>query len=45
MTIRCEIVSQDRMVYEGEASFPAALITALVDLRLLPSGMLRLEAV
>lgn len=34
-----------RMVYEGEASFPAALITALVDLRLLPSGMRRLEAV
>jgi len=34
-----------RMVYEGEASFPAALITALVDLRLLPQGMRRLEAV
>jgi len=34
-----------RMVYEDEASLPAALITALVDLRLLPRGMRRLEAV
>jgi len=34
-----------RMVYEDEASLPAALITALVDLRLLPQGMRRLEAV
>jgi uncharacterized membrane protein YedE/YeeE len=34
-----------RMVYEGEASFAAALITALVDLRLLPKGLRRLEAV
>lgn len=34
-----------RMVYEGDASFAAALITALVDFRLLPKGLRRLEAV
>lgn len=34
-----------RMVYEGEASFPAALLSALVDMRLLPKGMRKLEAV
>ncbi|MBI5461857.1 MAG: YeeE/YedE family protein [Gammaproteobacteria bacterium] len=34
-----------RMVYEGEASFLATLITALVDFRLLPKGLRRLEAV
>jgi uncharacterized membrane protein YedE/YeeE len=34
-----------RMVYEGEAGFFAALVTALVDLRLLPSGWRRLDAV
>ncbi|HEY5601578.1 MAG TPA: YeeE/YedE family protein [Gammaproteobacteria bacterium] len=34
-----------KMVYESEASFAGALITALVDLKLLPSGMRRLEAV
>ena len=33
-----------RMVYE-EASFPAALVTSLVDFRLLPSGLRKLEAV
>ena len=33
-----------RMVYE-EASFSAAFVTALVDLRLLPKGLRRLEAV
>lgn len=34
-----------RMVYEGEATFHQAFITALVDLRLLPAGMRKLEAV
>jgi uncharacterized membrane protein YedE/YeeE len=33
-----------RMVYE-EASFPAALLTSLVDFHLLPKGLRRLEAV
>ena len=34
-----------KMVYESEASFTAALITALVDLHLLPKALRRLEAV
>ncbi len=34
-----------KMVYEDEATFAKALVTALVDLRLLPSGMRKLEAV
>ncbi|ROR29790.1 YeeE/YedE family protein [Inmirania thermothiophila] len=34
-----------RMVYEGEATWGAALLTALADLRLLPARMRRLEAV
>ncbi len=34
-----------KMVYEDEATFFKALITGLVDLKLLPSGMRRLEAV
>ncbi|MEJ2686198.1 MAG: YeeE/YedE family protein [Gammaproteobacteria bacterium] len=34
-----------KLVYEGEASFGAALVTALADLRLLPNAMRRLEAV
>jgi uncharacterized membrane protein YedE/YeeE len=34
-----------KMVYESEASFIAALITALVDLHLLPKALRRLEAV
>lgn len=34
-----------RMVYEGEASLLGALVTALVDFRLLPKGLRRLEAV
>ena len=34
-----------KMVYEDEATFGKALVTALVDLRLLPSGMRKLEAV
>ncbi len=34
-----------KLVYEDEASFSKALITGLVDLRLLPKGMRRLEAV
>lgn len=38
-------VSFYRMVYEDEASFGKALITALVDLKLLPAGMRKLEAV
>ena len=33
-----------RMVYD-EASFPAALLSALVDFRLLPKGLRRLEAI
>ena len=34
-----------RMVYEDEASFGKALITSLVDMKLLPAGMRKLEAV
>jgi len=34
-----------KMVYEEEASFGKALITALVDMKLLPAGMRKLEAV
>lgn len=34
-----------KMVYEKEATFFKALITALVDIKLLPAGMRRLEAV
>jgi len=34
-----------KMVYEADASFFKAFITALVDLRLLPSGLRQLEAV
>jgi len=34
-----------KMVYEGEATFMMAFITALVDMKLLPSGMRKLEAV
>ena len=33
-----------RMVYESEASFISAFVTAMVDLRLLPKAMRRLEA-
>lgn len=34
-----------KMVYEDEATFTKALITGLVDLKLLPAGMRKLEAV
>jgi uncharacterized membrane protein YedE/YeeE len=34
-----------KMVYEGDATFFKAFLSALVDLRLLPSGMRQLEAV
>jgi len=34
-----------KMVYEKDATFFKALITALVDIKLLPAGMRRLEAV
>ena len=34
-----------KMVYEDEASFAKSLITSLVDMKLLPSGMRKLEAV
>lgn len=34
-----------KMVYEGEATFFKAFVTALADLRLLPAGMRKLEAV
>ncbi|HEB58402.1 MAG TPA: YeeE/YedE family protein [Gammaproteobacteria bacterium] len=34
-----------KLVYEDEASFGSSLITALVDMKLLPSGMRKLEAV
>jgi uncharacterized membrane protein YedE/YeeE len=34
-----------KMVYEGEATFLAALLSSLVDMRLLPKGLRRLEAV
>jgi len=33
-----------RMLYEGEATIGKALVTSLVDLRLLPAGMRKLEA-
>ncbi|WJW74951.1 YeeE/YedE family protein [Thiohalobacter sp. IOR34] len=33
-----------KLLYEAEASFGAALVTALVDLHLLPKGLRRLEA-
>lgn len=34
-----------KMVYEAEATFVKALVTSLVDLRILPKGMRKLEAV
>ena len=34
-----------KMVYESEASFVGAFITALVDMKLLPGSMRKLEAV
>jgi hypothetical protein len=34
-----------QMVYEDEANFFSALITSLVDMKLLPSGMRKLEAI
>ena len=34
-----------KMVYESDATFMGALLTALVDLKLLPGGMRKLEAV
>jgi hypothetical protein len=34
-----------KMVYENEASYFGAFVTALVDMRLLPGGLRRLEAV
>lgn len=34
-----------KLCYEEEATFPKALITALVDMRLLPSGMRKLDAI
>jgi uncharacterized membrane protein YedE/YeeE len=34
-----------RMVYEEEATFAKALVTGMVDLRLLPEGMRKLEAI
>jgi hypothetical protein len=34
-----------KMVYEDEATFVKALITGLVDLRLLPAGMRKLDAI
>jgi len=34
-----------RMVYEEEATFAKALVTALVDMRLLPASMRKLEAI
>ena len=34
-----------KMVYEGDASFFKAFVTALVDLKLLPSGLRQLDAV
>jgi hypothetical protein len=33
------------MVYEAEATFFKALVTALVDFRLLPASLRKLEAV
>jgi len=38
-------VNYYKMVYEDEASFGKALVTALVDMRLLPAGMRKLEAI
>ncbi|HID49714.1 MAG TPA: YeeE/YedE family protein [Chromatiales bacterium] len=38
-------IQYHKMVYEEEASFGKALITALVDMKLLPAGMRKLEAV
>ncbi len=38
-------VSYYKMVYEEEATFSKALITALVDMRLLPGALRKLEAV
>ncbi len=34
-----------KMVYEDEATLPKALVTALVDLRMLPAAMRKLEAI
>jgi len=34
-----------KLVYEDDASFIKALITALVDMKLLPSGLRQLEAI
>jgi len=34
-----------KMVYEDEASFGKALVTSLVDMKLLPSSMRRLDAI
>jgi len=34
-----------KMVYEDEATFPKALVTSLVDMRLLPKALRKLEAV
>jgi len=34
-----------KMVYESEASFGGAFVTALVDMKLLPGSMRKLEAV
>ena len=34
-----------KMVYESEATFFKAFVTALADLKLLPAGMRKLEAV
>ncbi len=38
-------ISYYRMVYEDEATFGKALVTAMVDLRMLPAAMRRLDAV
>ncbi len=34
-----------KMVYEEEATFPKALVTALADMRLVPNAMRKLEAI
>ncbi len=34
-----------KMCYEDEATFPKALVTALVDMRFLPAGMRKLDAI
>jgi len=34
-----------KMVYEADATFLKSFITALVDIKLLPAGMRKLEAV